>query len=114
MAKDDFTVKIEDGRIMFMTSYRDEFGEQKKVANIISKERLIEIRDNINRALEQNNINTQLPLGDVMRLLPERGCCMGCANWRYTQNGMGDCKILKQFTDEGFDCKAWAEKDNNA
>ena len=55
MAKDDFTVKIEDGRIMFMTSYRDEFGEQQQVANIISKERLIEIRDNINRALEQNN-----------------------------------------------------------
>ena len=55
-----------------------------------------------------------LQQGDVMRSLPERGCCMGCANWRYTQNGMGECKILKQYTDEGFDCKAWAAKGNDA
>jgi hypothetical protein len=51
MAKNDFTTKIEDGRIMFMTSYHDEFGEIREVANIITKDRLIEIRDNINRAL---------------------------------------------------------------
>ena len=37
MAKDDFTIEIERGRIMFMTSYRNEFGEDCKVANIISK-----------------------------------------------------------------------------
>ena len=48
MGKDDFTVKIEDDRIMFMTSYRNEFGEECSVANIISKERLLEISNNIN------------------------------------------------------------------
>ena len=32
---------------------RDEFGDEKTVANIISKERLIEIRDNIDCALEK-------------------------------------------------------------
>ena len=73
MAKDDYTVKIEDGRIMFMTSYRDEFGEEIKVANIITKERLIEIRDNCNRALA-NNVSTeqqqQCNIGDVMPSLP--------------------------------------------
>lgn len=62
MAKDDFTVEIEDDRIMFMTSYRDEFGEERKIANIISKERLIEIRDNCNRALAKLlNENGALP-----------------------------------------------------
>jgi hypothetical protein len=61
MAKDDFTVQIEDGRIMFMTSYIDEFGEERKVANIITKERLIEIHDNCNRALaELSNENSAL------------------------------------------------------
>lgn len=51
MVKDDFTVKIEDDRIMFMTSYRNEFGEECSVANIISKERLLEISNNINCAV---------------------------------------------------------------
>lgn len=53
MGKDDYTIEIKEGRIMFMTSYRNEFGEDCKVANIISKERLIEIRDNCNQALEK-------------------------------------------------------------
>jgi hypothetical protein len=39
-----------------------------------------------------------------------RGCCMGCVHWRYTQNGMGECKILKQYTEEGFYCKAFIIK----
>jgi hypothetical protein len=55
-----------------------------------------------------------LQQGVVMRSLPERGCCMGCVHWRYMQNGMGECKILKQYTDEGFDCKAWVGKGNDA
>jgi len=55
MAKTDYTVKIEDGRIMFMTSYWDEFGEEKTVANIISKKRLIEIHKNISDALSELN-----------------------------------------------------------
>lgn len=53
MGKDDFTVKIENDRIMFMTSYRNEFGEECSVANIISKERLLEISNNITCALEK-------------------------------------------------------------
>lgn len=73
MAKDDFTVEIEDNRIMFMTSYRNEFGEECKVANIISKERLIEIRDNINRALaELSNENGVLPIPDVSASAPNK------------------------------------------
>lgn len=53
MTKNDFTTKIENGRIMFMTSYRDEFGDTQEVANIITKERLIEIRNDINRVLAE-------------------------------------------------------------
>jgi hypothetical protein len=49
----DYTVKIEDGRIMFMTSYWNEFGEKIQVANIISKERLIEIGNNVSDALSK-------------------------------------------------------------
>jgi DnaJ-class molecular chaperone len=65
MAKNDFTTKIQDGRIMFMTSYRDEFGDTQEVANIITKYRLIEIRDDINRALAElsdENNNCNIPL----------------------------------------------------
>ena len=64
MAKNDFTTKIEDGRIIFMTSYRDEFGETKEVANVITKDRLIEIRNDINRALanlSDENSNCNIP-----------------------------------------------------
>ena len=73
MAKDDFVVKIEDGRIMFMTSYRDEFGEDKRVANIISKERLTDIYNNIKSALakltnEHSNCN-MLPVSQRSELL---------------------------------------------
>ena len=53
MAKNDFTTEIENGRIMFMTSYYDEFGDSQEIANIITKDRLIEIRDGINRALAE-------------------------------------------------------------
>jgi len=68
MAKDDFTVQIEDGRIMFITSYRNEFGEECKVANIISKERLIEIHNNVNRALaELSHERCALPIPDVIK-----------------------------------------------
>lgn len=51
MANEDYTVNIEDKRIFFITSYRDEFGDKRIVENCISKERLIEIRENINVAL---------------------------------------------------------------
>jgi hypothetical protein len=63
--ENDYTVKIEDGRIMFMTSYRNEFGEDCSVANIISKEKLIEIRDDINLALAElsdDNSNCNIPV----------------------------------------------------
>lgn len=38
------------------------------------------------------------------------GCCMGCAEWRYTQQGKGECRILKIYTDEGFFCKSFNKK----
>ncbi len=37
----------------------------------------------------------------------ERGCCMGCKNWRATAHGSGNCSVLSIYTDEGFDCKKW-------
>lgn len=84
MAKDDFTIQIEDGRIMFMTSYRNEFGEECKVANIISKERLIEIHDNVNRALAKlSNENGALPIPDV-----SGSACPNCGGDGYVYTGI--------------------------
>ena len=55
---------------MFMTSYRDEFGDTQEVANIITKDRLIEIRDDINRALaELSDENSNCNLQNVMPML---------------------------------------------
>lgn len=93
MAKDDFTVQIEDGRIMFMTSYRNEFGEECKVADIISKDRIIEIRDNINRALaELSNESGALLIPDV-----SGSCCPKCksrwtAQWGRIDHKCSECK----------------------
>ena len=61
-------ILIENGRIMFMTSYLDEFGEERKVANIISKDRLIEMRDNINSVLAELS-NGKLISVDKVELL---------------------------------------------
>ena len=88
MAKNDFTTKIEDGRIMFMTSYRDEFGDTQEVANIITKERLIEIRDDINRALaELSDDNSNCNIPHVMGMY-----CPHCGSDNIVWYGLsGDC-----------------------
>ena len=54
--------------------------------------------------------SNELSQHDVKGSLTNRGCCMSCVHWRFTQNGMGECNKLKQYTDEGFDCKSWMEK----
>ena len=70
--------------------------------------------ESFTRMKREAKVNKILSSSMLSVSLPERGCCMGCVNWRYAQNGMGECKILKQYTDEGFDCKAWAGKGNDA
>lgn len=37
------------------------------------------------------------------------GICMSCKNWRYTNNGTGECMKLNSYTDEGFYCKSFSE-----
>lgn len=44
--------------------------------------------------------------------LPQQGCCMSCSNWRYTQDGKGECKVFDKYTEEGFWCKAWNGNDH--
>ncbi len=37
------------------------------------------------------------------------GCCMTCNRWRYTQQGRGECMLLKIWTEEDFCCKSFYE-----
>ena len=60
----DFTTRVENGRLIFSYSYRNEFGETVSVGSTITKEKLVEIIESAKCALAKvsdDNSNCNIP-----------------------------------------------------